>query len=111
VRPPAARLASNSQHGGRFTKHSYERAMDEARTGSSQATPKAKDALSVEVALAWEEALERAHTQGTRRWHAHGPLSESRELVSERQDTSTPGLRSDRSGSEAARLWVHPLLA
>ncbi len=40
--------------------------MDEA-TGEIGATPEAKDAFSIEVALAWEGALERALTPGTRK--------------------------------------------
>jgi len=45
-------------------KHSLNRAMDE-ETGEIGATPEAKDAFSVEVARAWERALEDADTPAT----------------------------------------------
>ena len=63
ARPPRVWLNSST---ATIYKHSFERAMDEA-TGEIAATPEAKDAFSVEVALAWEGALERAHTPGTRK--------------------------------------------
>lgn len=47
-------------------KHSFDRAMDE-ETGEIGATPEAKDAFSVEVARAWEQALEDADTPATRK--------------------------------------------
>jgi uncharacterized protein len=47
-------------------KHSLVRAMDEA-TGEIGATPEAKDAFSVEVACAWERALDEARTPATRK--------------------------------------------
>ncbi|HKS36707.1 MAG TPA: TIGR01777 family oxidoreductase [Verrucomicrobiae bacterium] len=47
-------------------KHSFDRAMDEA-TGEIGATPEAKDAFSVEVARAWEQALQDARTPATRK--------------------------------------------
>ena len=63
ARPPRVWLNSST---ATIYKHSFDRAMDEA-TGEIAATPEAKDAFSVEVALAWEAALERAHTPGTRK--------------------------------------------
>lgn len=47
-------------------KHSFDRPMDEA-TGEIGATPAAKDAFSVEVAIAWERAFDAAQTPGTRK--------------------------------------------
>lgn len=47
-------------------KHSLDRAMEEG-TGEIGATPEAKDAFSVEVARAWERALEDADTPATRK--------------------------------------------
>src|SRR5207247_2127081 len=47
-------------------KHTFDRQMDEA-TGEIGATPEAKDAFSVEVARAWEEALFNASTPATRK--------------------------------------------
>jgi len=63
ARPPRVWLNSST---ATIYKHSFDRAMDQA-TGEIAATPEAKDAFSVEVALAWEAALERAHTPGTRK--------------------------------------------
>src|SRR5437899_6572946 len=47
-------------------KHTFDREMDEA-TGEIGATPEAKDALSIEVARAWEETLNEALTPATRK--------------------------------------------
>jgi len=47
-------------------KHTFDRQMDEA-TGEIGATPEAKDAFSIEVARAWEEAFFRASTPATRK--------------------------------------------
>ncbi len=46
-------------------RHSFDRPMDE--DGEIGATPQAKDAFSVEVARAWEEAMDAADTPGTRK--------------------------------------------
>src|SRR5205823_2293534 len=63
ARPPRVWLNSST---ATIYKHSFERAMDEA-TGEIEATPEAKDWFSVEVARAWEGALEQAHTPATRK--------------------------------------------
>src|SRR5437879_11621910 len=47
-------------------KHTFDREMDEA-TGEIGATPEAKDALSIEVARAWEETFNEALTPATRK--------------------------------------------
>src|SRR5712692_10563537 len=47
-------------------RHTFDRQMDEA-TGEIGATPEAKDAFSIEVARAWEEALNEASTPATRK--------------------------------------------
>jgi uncharacterized protein len=47
-------------------KHTFDRPMDEA-TGVIAATPEAKDAFSIEVARAWEQTLNEAHTPATRK--------------------------------------------
>ena len=47
-------------------KHTFDQAMDEA-TGVVGATPEAKDKFSIEVARAWEEALNDAPTPATRK--------------------------------------------
>ena len=47
-------------------KHTFDRQMDEA-TGEIGATPEAKDAFSIEVARAWEEAFFDASTPATRK--------------------------------------------
>src|SRR5713226_7036968 len=47
-------------------KHTFDQPMDEA-TGIIGATPEAKDAFSIEVARAWEEALNKASTPATRK--------------------------------------------
>jgi uncharacterized protein (TIGR01777 family) len=47
-------------------KHTFDREMDEA-TGVIGATPEAKDAFSIEVARAWEDAFDKAPTPATRR--------------------------------------------
>src|SRR5437867_10392486 len=47
-------------------KHTFDREMNEA-TGEIGATPEAKDAFSIEVAKAWEEALFEAPTPATRK--------------------------------------------
>jgi hypothetical protein len=47
-------------------RHSLDRTMDEA-TGEIGATPEAKDAFSIEVARAWEEAHSAALTPATRK--------------------------------------------
>ena len=61
--PPRVWLNSST---ATIYKHSTGQAMDEAR-GEIGATPEAKDAFSVQVAVAWEEALERARTPATRK--------------------------------------------
>src|SRR5256885_7890710 len=47
-------------------KHTFDRQMDEG-TGEIGATPEAKDAFSIQVALAWEEAFFEASTPATRK--------------------------------------------
>src|SRR2546425_6451108 len=47
-------------------RHTFDREMDEA-TGVIGATPEAKDAFSIEVARAWEQTLNEAHTPATRK--------------------------------------------
>jgi len=47
-------------------KHTFDRQMDEA-TGEIGATPEAKDAFSIQVARAWEEAFFEASTPATRK--------------------------------------------
>ena len=47
-------------------KHTFDQPMDEA-TGVIEATPEAKDKFSIEVACAWEEALNDAPTPATRK--------------------------------------------
>jgi uncharacterized protein (TIGR01777 family) len=47
-------------------KHSLDRSMDEA-TGEIGSTPEANDEFSVEVARAWEQALDEARTPATRK--------------------------------------------
>lgn len=47
-------------------KHSLDRAMDETG-GEIGASPEAKDAFSIEVATAWEQALSEARVPGTRK--------------------------------------------
>src|SRR5256885_4284024 len=47
-------------------KHTFDRQMDEA-TGEIGATPEAKDAFSIEVARAWEEAFFDASAPATRK--------------------------------------------
>jgi len=63
ARPPRVWLNSST---ATIYKHSLDRAMDEA-TGEIGATPEAKDAFSVEVAQAWERALDEARTPSTRK--------------------------------------------
>lgn len=62
-RPPRVWLNSST---ATIYKHTYGAANDEA-TGVIGATPDAKDEFSVEVALAWERALEAAPTPDTRK--------------------------------------------
>jgi uncharacterized protein (TIGR01777 family) len=47
-------------------KHTFDQEMDEA-TGVIGATPEAKDAFSIEVARAWEDAFDKALTPATRK--------------------------------------------
>src|SRR6266702_5274802 len=47
-------------------KHTFDQPMDEA-TGVIEATPEAKDAFSIKVARAWEQAINEASTPATRR--------------------------------------------
>jgi uncharacterized protein (TIGR01777 family) len=60
--PPSVWLNSST---ATIYKHSLERPMDEA--GEIGATPKAKDAFSVQVAREWERAFESAQTPATRK--------------------------------------------
>jgi len=62
--PPAVWLNAST---GTIYKHTFDRQMDEA-TGEIGATPEAKDAFSIEVARAWEEALFEAPTPATRKF-------------------------------------------
>jgi len=61
--PPAVWLNAST---ATIYKHTFDRQMDEA-TGEIGATPEAKDAFSIEVARAWEEALFEAPTPATRK--------------------------------------------
>src|SRR5712692_5091010 len=61
--PPAVWLNAST---ATIYKHTFDREMDEA-TGEIGATPEAKDAFSIEVARAWEEALNEASTPATRK--------------------------------------------
>lgn len=63
AKPPRVWLNSST---ATIYKHSLERANDEASMDFSP-TPEAKDAYSVEVALAWEKAFNDAHTPHTRK--------------------------------------------
>jgi uncharacterized protein (TIGR01777 family) len=63
AKPPSVWLNSST---ATIYKHSLDRPMDEA-TGEIGATPEAKDAFSVEVARAWERALDEARTPATRK--------------------------------------------
>ena len=62
-RPPRVWLNSST---ATIYKHAVDRPMDEA-SGEIGATPEAKDAFSVEVAKAWERALDEARTPQTRK--------------------------------------------
>src|SRR6266581_3965083 len=61
--PPAVWLNAST---ATIYKHTFDREMDEA-TGVIGATPEAKDAFSIEVALAWEEAFFDASMPATRK--------------------------------------------
>ena len=61
--PPRVWLNSST---ATIYRHSFDRPMDEA-TGEIGATPEAKDAFSVEVARAWEKALDDAYGVRTAR--------------------------------------------
>src|SRR3989442_3433364 len=61
--PPAVWLNAST---ATIYKHTFDRQMDEA-TGEIGATPEAKDAFSIEVARAWEEAFFDASTPATRK--------------------------------------------
>jgi uncharacterized protein (TIGR01777 family) len=63
IQPPVVWLNSST---ATIYKHSFERPMDEA-SGLLGGTPEAKDLFSVEVATAWEQALEEADTPATRK--------------------------------------------
>jgi len=62
-KPPSVWLNAST---ATIYKHTFDRQMDEA-TGEIGATPEAKDAFSIEVARAWEEAFFRASTPATRK--------------------------------------------
>ena len=62
-RPPRVWLNSST---ATIYKHTYGKPNDEA-TGQIEATPEAKDEFSVEVAVAWERALDASRTPGTRK--------------------------------------------
>jgi len=61
--PPAVWLNAST---ATIYKHTFDRQMDEA-TGEIGATPEAKDAFSIEVARAWEEAFFDASTPAIRK--------------------------------------------
>jgi uncharacterized protein (TIGR01777 family) len=61
--PPPVWLNSST---ATIYRHSFDRPMDES-TGEIGATPEAADAFSVEVARAWEQALDDAPTPRTRK--------------------------------------------
>src|SRR6266567_3813913 len=61
--PPAVWLNAST---ATIYKHTFDQPMDEA-TGVIGATPEAKDAFSIEVAQAWEEAFFDASTPATRK--------------------------------------------
>jgi len=63
VQPPPVWLNSST---ATLYKHSLDQAMDET-SGIIAATPEARDAFSVEVALAWESAFDEACTPLTRK--------------------------------------------
>jgi len=62
-RPPPVWLNAST---ATIYRHSFDRPMDEA-TGEIGATPEARDAFSIEVATAWETALDRAPTGPVRK--------------------------------------------
>jgi uncharacterized protein (TIGR01777 family) len=62
-RPPRVWLNSST---ATIYKHTYDAPNDEA-TGGIGATPEAKDEFSIEVAVAWERALDAARTPDTRK--------------------------------------------
>ncbi|MCW5557554.1 MAG: TIGR01777 family oxidoreductase, partial [Verrucomicrobiae bacterium] len=61
--PPAVWMNAST---ATIYRHSFDRPMDEA-TGEIGATPEARDAFSIEVATAWEAALDRAATGAVRK--------------------------------------------
>jgi uncharacterized protein len=61
--PPRVWLNSST---ATIYKHSFDQPMDEA-TGIIGATPEAKDAFSIDVARAWEQAFNEASTPATRK--------------------------------------------
>jgi uncharacterized protein len=63
ARPPRVWLNSST---ATIYRHALDRPMDEA-TGEIAATPEAKDAFSIEVATAWERALDEAPAPATRK--------------------------------------------
>ena len=62
-KPPPIWLNSST---ATIYKHSLDRAQDEL-SGVIGATPEAKDAFSIEVAVAWEKAFDEARTPATRK--------------------------------------------
>src|SRR5713101_6874375 len=60
--PPAVWLNTST---ATIYKHTFDQPMDEA-TGVIGATPEAKDAFSIGVARAWEDAFDKAPTPATR---------------------------------------------
>ncbi len=63
VNPPPVWLNAST---ATIYKHTLDQPMDET-TGVIGATPEAKDAFSIEVARAWEQTLNEAHTPTTRK--------------------------------------------
>jgi uncharacterized protein (TIGR01777 family) len=62
-KPPAVWLNAST---ATIYKHTFNQSMEED-TGVIGATPEAKDEFSIEVARAWEEALDKAPTPATRK--------------------------------------------
>ena len=104
VRPPRAWLNSST---ATIYKHSFDRAMDEA--GEIGATPEAKDAFSVEVAQAWEQAFSAARTPATRKVALRMAMVLSRDggVFPVLRRLARLGLGGSMAGGRQFMSWLH----
>jgi hypothetical protein len=106
AKPPRVWLNSST---ATIYEHSFDRPMDES-TGEIGATPEAKDAFSVEVACAWERALNQARTPATRKIALRSAMvlgSAKNSVLPVLRRLVRLGLGGSMAGGRQFVSWIH----